>query len=85
MPKFVIERDVPGAGNLTDAQWREISQKSANVLGGANGLQHQACWEDARAEGRGSGLGGLSGSPGSPMLRRSLPSCSAIGPVESSV
>jgi hypothetical protein len=34
MPKFVIERDVPGAGNLTDAQWREISQKSANVLKG---------------------------------------------------
>jgi hypothetical protein len=34
MPKFVIEREVPGAGNLTDAQWREISQKSVNVLKG---------------------------------------------------
>ena len=32
MPKFVIERNVPGAGNLTDAQLREISQKSVNVL-----------------------------------------------------
>jgi uncharacterized protein DUF4242 len=32
MPKFVIEREVPGAGNLTDAQLREISQKSVNVL-----------------------------------------------------
>ena len=34
MPKFVIEREVPGAGNLTDAQWREVSQKSVNVLKG---------------------------------------------------
>jgi hypothetical protein len=32
MPKFVIEREVPGAGNLTDAQLRELSQKSVNVL-----------------------------------------------------
>ena len=32
MPKFVIEREVPGAGNLTDAQLREISQKSVRVL-----------------------------------------------------
>jgi hypothetical protein len=32
MPKFVIEREVPGAGNLTVAQLREISQKSVNVL-----------------------------------------------------
>jgi hypothetical protein len=34
MPKFVIEREIPGAGNLTDAQLREISQKSVNVLRG---------------------------------------------------
>lgn len=32
MPKFVIERDVPGAGKLTDAQLREISQKSVKIL-----------------------------------------------------
>ncbi|HVN10065.1 MAG TPA: DUF4242 domain-containing protein [Patescibacteria group bacterium] len=32
MPKFVIEREVPGAGSLTDAQIREIAQKSAAVL-----------------------------------------------------
>jgi len=32
MPKFVIEREVPGAGSLTDAQVREISQKSVNAL-----------------------------------------------------
>ena len=34
MPKFVIERDVPGAGNLTDAQLRDMSQKSVSVLKG---------------------------------------------------
>jgi len=32
MPKFVIEREIPGAGSLTDAQLREISQKSVTVL-----------------------------------------------------
>src|SRR6266702_1333755 len=32
MPKFVIEREVPEAGNLSDAQLREISQKSVSVL-----------------------------------------------------
>lgn len=34
MPKFVIEREVPGAGELTDAQLRELSQKSVSVLKG---------------------------------------------------
>jgi hypothetical protein len=34
VPKYVIERDVPGAGNLTDAQLRELSQKSVSVLKG---------------------------------------------------
>ena len=32
MPKYVIERDVPGAGNLSDAQLRELSKKSVQVL-----------------------------------------------------
>jgi Protein of unknown function (DUF4242) len=32
MPQFVIEREVPGASNLTDAQWREIAQKSVEAL-----------------------------------------------------
>ena len=32
MPKFVIEREVPGAGNLTDAEIQEISRKSVSVL-----------------------------------------------------
>ena len=32
MPKFVIEREIPGAGSLSDAQLREVSQKSVSVL-----------------------------------------------------
>jgi hypothetical protein len=32
VPKFVIEREVPGVGNLSDTQVREISQKSVKVL-----------------------------------------------------
>ena len=34
MPKYVIERDVPGAGNMTDAQLHALSEKSCNVLSG---------------------------------------------------
>ena len=32
MPTFVIEREIPGAGELSDAQLREVSQKSVSVL-----------------------------------------------------
>ncbi len=32
MPKFVIEREIPGAGNLSDAELHDISQKSVSVL-----------------------------------------------------
>ena len=32
MPKFVIERDIPGAGNLTADELRAISQKSNKVI-----------------------------------------------------
>ena len=32
MPKFVIERDVPGASKLTDEELRESSLKSLAVL-----------------------------------------------------
>ncbi len=32
MPTFVIEREVPGAGNLSDAELKEISRKSVEVL-----------------------------------------------------
>jgi hypothetical protein len=34
MPKFVIEREIPGAGNLTDAELQEVSRKSVAVLKG---------------------------------------------------
>lgn len=32
MPKFVIEREIPGAGNLSPADLQAISQKSCGVL-----------------------------------------------------
>lgn len=34
MPKYVIERDLPGAGQLTPDQLHTISQTSCNVLEG---------------------------------------------------
>jgi hypothetical protein len=33
MPKYIIERELPGAGDLGDDQIRGISQKSSQVLG----------------------------------------------------
>ena len=32
MPKFLIEREIPGAGKLTPQELRAISQKSCGVL-----------------------------------------------------
>ena len=32
MPEFVIERDIPGAGDLTESQLRDVSRKSVSVL-----------------------------------------------------
>ncbi|MDD2759656.1 MAG: DUF4242 domain-containing protein [Methylomonas sp.] len=32
MPKYIIERDIPGAGQLTPAELQGISQKSCGVL-----------------------------------------------------
>jgi cell division inhibitor SulA len=32
MPKFVIEREIPGAGSMTDAELKEASLKSLDVL-----------------------------------------------------
>jgi hypothetical protein len=32
MPKYVIEREIPGAGRLTAEQLQSISQTSCNVL-----------------------------------------------------
>jgi hypothetical protein len=34
MPRYVIEREVPGAGQLTDDQLRELSLRSLGVLEG---------------------------------------------------
>lgn len=33
MPKYVIEREIPGAGKLSPAELQGISQKSCGVLG----------------------------------------------------
>jgi predicted Rdx family selenoprotein len=41
MPKFVIERDIPGAGQLSAADLQGISQKSCGVL---NGMGPQIQW-----------------------------------------
>lgn len=32
MPKYIIERDIPGAGQLTPVELQGISQKSCGVL-----------------------------------------------------
>lgn len=32
MPKYVIERELPGAGNLSDQEIQGVSQKSCQVL-----------------------------------------------------
>lgn len=32
MPKFVIEREIPGAGKMTASQLQEIAQTSCSVL-----------------------------------------------------
>jgi hypothetical protein len=41
MPKYLIEREIPGAGDLTPDQLRGISQKSCSVL---NQLGPQIQW-----------------------------------------
>ncbi|PYS42611.1 MAG: DUF4242 domain-containing protein [Acidobacteria bacterium] len=33
MPQYVIEREIPNAGQLSDAELQEISQRSLKVLG----------------------------------------------------
>lgn len=41
MPRYVIERDIPGAGSLSPQELRTISQKSCSVL---EGLGPQVQW-----------------------------------------
>jgi hypothetical protein len=39
MPKYVIERELPGAGSLSPEQLQAISQKSCGVLRGMPAVQ----------------------------------------------
>lgn len=48
MPKYLIERDIPGAGNLSPAELRAISQKSCGVLGA---LGPQIQWQQSYVTG----------------------------------
>jgi hypothetical protein len=44
MPKYVIEREIPGAGNLSSDELQSISQTSCNVL---NNLGPQIQWVES--------------------------------------
>ncbi len=44
MPKYVIERDLPGAGKLSDEELKAISQKSNEVL---SGLGPEIRWQQS--------------------------------------
>jgi len=44
MPKYVIERNIPGAGNLKPEQLHAISQKSCGVL---NNMGPQIQWVES--------------------------------------
>jgi len=44
MPKYVIEREIPGAGNISAADLKAISQKSCSVL---SGLGSQIQWVES--------------------------------------
>ncbi len=44
MPKYVIEREIPGAGKLSPAEIQAVSQKSCSVL---NKLGPQIQWVES--------------------------------------
>jgi hypothetical protein len=44
MPKFVIEREIPGAGKLSPKELKAISQKSCGVL---QGMGPQIQWVES--------------------------------------
>ena len=48
MPKYVIEREIPGAGELTGDQLRDISQTSCRVL---SKLGYQIQWIESYVTG----------------------------------
>lgn len=47
MPKFVIERDIPGAGNLSGAELKDISGKSNAVLQQMNRSGKDVQWVES--------------------------------------
>ncbi|HET7844273.1 MAG TPA: DUF4242 domain-containing protein [Xanthomonadales bacterium] len=48
MPKYVIERDIPGAGKLSTQELKAISQKSCGVL---NNMGPQIQWQQSYVTG----------------------------------
>lgn len=44
MPKYVIEREMPGAGEMSDAELRAASEKSCSVL---RDLGPQIVWQQS--------------------------------------
>jgi len=48
MPKYVIERDIPGAGKLSAQELKGISQKSCGVL---SGMGPQIQWQQSYVTG----------------------------------
>lgn len=48
MPRYVIERDIPGAGQLSAAELKAISQKSCAVL---DGMGPQIQWQHSYVTG----------------------------------
>lgn len=44
MPKYIIEREIPGAGSLTPQDLQAISQKSCNVL---NNMRPRIQWMES--------------------------------------
>ncbi|ANI59637.1 hypothetical protein ABH908_002479 [Pseudomonas frederiksbergensis] len=48
MPKFIIERELPGAGALPPQELKAISQKSCDVL---RGLGPQVQWQQSYVTG----------------------------------
>lgn len=44
MPKFLIQREIPGAHKLTPAELQGISAKSVGVIGGLNHEGHDIQW-----------------------------------------
>jgi hypothetical protein len=44
MPKYVIERELPGAGQMSEDQLQAVSQKSCMVLYGMNAANSNIQW-----------------------------------------